>query len=44
MVFSPHAFDGAPHTHLATLTYPDGGTPAQEGAIIARGRRDLSRW
>ena len=34
MVFSPHAFDGAPHTHLATLTYPDGGTPAQEGAII----------
>ena len=42
MVFSPHAFDGAPHTHLATLTYPDGGTPAQEGAIAARGRRQLS--
>ena len=34
MVFSPHAFDGAPHTHLATLTYSDGGTPAQEGAIV----------
>ncbi len=34
MVFSPHAFDGAPHTHLATLTYPDGSTPAQEGAIV----------
>ena len=34
MVFSPHAFDGAPATHLATLTYADGGTPAQEGAII----------
>jgi len=34
MVFSPHAFDGAPHTHLATLTYPDGGSPAQEGAMI----------
>ncbi len=34
MVFSPHAFDGAPHTHLATLTLPDGGTPAQEGAIV----------
>jgi putative ABC transport system permease protein len=33
MVFSPHAFDGAPATHLATLTYADGGTPAQEGAI-----------
>ncbi len=34
MVFSPHSFDGAPHTHLATLIYPDGGTPAQEAAII----------
>ncbi|MBI2714168.1 MAG: FtsX-like permease family protein [Rhizobiales bacterium] len=34
MVFSPRAFDGAPHTHLATLTYPDGGSPAQEGAVI----------
>ncbi len=34
MVFSPHAFDGAPHTHLATLTYPDGGTPTQEGALV----------
>jgi len=34
MVFSPHAFDGAPHTHLATLIYPGGGTPAQEAAII----------
>lgn len=34
MVFSPHAFDGAPATHLATLTYPDGGTPAQEGSIV----------
>jgi putative ABC transport system permease protein len=34
MVFSPHAFDGAPHTHLATLTYRNGGTPAQEGALV----------
>jgi putative ABC transport system permease protein len=34
MVFSPHAFDGAPHSHLATLTYPDGGTPEQEGSIV----------
>jgi putative ABC transport system permease protein len=34
MVFSPHAFDGAPHTRLATLTFPDGGTPEQEGTII----------
>ncbi len=34
MVFSPNAFRGAPHTHLATLTYGAGSTPAQEGAII----------
>jgi putative ABC transport system permease protein len=34
MVFSPNAFRGAPHTHLATLTYPNGGMAAQEGAVI----------
>ena len=34
MVFSPHAFNGAPHTHLATLTFPNGGTPTQEGSIV----------
>jgi putative ABC transport system permease protein len=34
MVFSPNAFRGAPATHLATLTYPEGSTPAQEAAII----------
>ena len=33
MVFSPHAFDGAPRTHLATLTFAGGGTPTQEGAM-----------
>ena len=36
MVFSPNTFRGAPHTRLATLTYPDGGTPAEEGALIRR--------
>jgi putative ABC transport system permease protein len=35
MVFSPNAFRGAPHTRLATLTYPRGGTAAREGALIA---------
>jgi putative ABC transport system permease protein len=35
MVFSPNTFTGAPHTRLATLTYPNGGTSAQEGALIA---------
>jgi putative ABC transport system permease protein len=34
LVYSPHAFDGAPLTHLATLTYPGGSTPAQEAAIV----------
>jgi putative ABC transport system permease protein len=34
MVFSPNSFRGAPHTHLATLTYPGGGTPAQEATLI----------
>ena len=36
MVFSPNAFRGAPHTRLATLAYPDGGTAAQEGALIRK--------
>jgi putative ABC transport system permease protein len=34
MVFSSNSFRGAPNTHLATLTYPDGSTPAQEVAVI----------
>ena len=34
MVFSPNSFRGAPHTHLATLTYPGGGTATQEAAVI----------
>ena len=34
LVYSPHAFDGAPATHLATLTFADGGTPAQEAGIV----------
>jgi putative ABC transport system permease protein len=34
MVFSSNSFRGAPHTHLATLAYPGGGTPAEEVAVI----------
>jgi putative ABC transport system permease protein len=34
MVFSPNTFRGAPHTRLATLTYGDGSTVAQEGKVI----------
>ncbi|HEY7232452.1 MAG TPA: FtsX-like permease family protein [Pseudolabrys sp.] len=34
MVFSPNSFAGAPHSHLATLTYPGGGTRSDEAATI----------
>ena len=34
LVFSPGTFRGAPHTDIATLTYPDGGTPQPEAALI----------
>jgi putative ABC transport system permease protein len=34
LVFSPGAFTGAPHTHIATLTYPGGGTAAEETALL----------
>ena len=35
LVFSPGTFAGAPHTHIATLTYPGGGgTAAEETALI----------
>ena len=38
LVFSPNAFKGAPHTHIATLTYPGGSTTAEETALLkARG-------
>jgi putative ABC transport system permease protein len=34
MVFSPNTVRGAPHTHLATMTLPGGGTPAEESAVL----------
>ena len=34
MVFSPNTFRGAPHTHLATLRFADGGSPREEGAVL----------
>ena len=34
MVFSPNTFRGAPHTHLATLRFADGGTAREEGAVL----------
>jgi putative ABC transport system permease protein len=34
MVFSPNTFRGAPYRQLATLTYPDGSTPAEEATLV----------
>jgi putative ABC transport system permease protein len=34
LVFSPGAFAGAPHTDIATLTFADGGNPAEETALV----------
>jgi putative ABC transport system permease protein len=34
LVFSPGAFRGAPHTEIATVTYPGGGTVAEEIALL----------
>jgi putative ABC transport system permease protein len=34
LVFSPGAFDGAPHSDIATLTFADGGTAAEEAKIV----------
>lgn len=34
LVFSPNTFAGAPHTHLATLTYPEGSTNEGEFAVL----------
>lgn len=34
MVFSPNTFANAPHSHLATLTYKDGGTAEKEFSLM----------
>jgi putative ABC transport system permease protein len=34
LVFSPAALRGAPHMEIATATYPDGGTVAEETALL----------
>ena len=34
MVFSPNSFAGAPHTHLATVTFPNGADAARDAAIL----------
>jgi putative ABC transport system permease protein len=34
LVFSPNTFRGAPHADIATLTFADGGTTAEESAMV----------
>ena len=34
LVFAPNAFAGAPHTDIATLTYPGGSTAVEEIALL----------
>jgi putative ABC transport system permease protein len=34
LVYSPNAFHGAPHTHIATLSYPNGSTLQQETTLL----------
>jgi putative ABC transport system permease protein len=34
MVFSPATFRAAPHTHIATLSYPGGGTSEEEAGLL----------
>ncbi len=34
MVFSPNTFAGAPHSHLATATFPDGGATETELTLL----------
>ncbi|WP_201861962.1 ABC transporter permease [Microvirga soli] len=34
MVFSPNTFAGAPHTHLATVTFPNGSDEALDARIL----------
>ena len=42
LVFSPGSFRGAPHTHIATFTYP-GGTTIEQEIGCSRRRRPNSR-
>jgi putative ABC transport system permease protein len=41
LVYSPGAFRGAPHTHIATLTYPRESTLQEETALLKDIARDF---
>jgi putative ABC transport system permease protein len=34
LIFSPNSFKGAPHSEIATLTFPGGGDPAREAVLL----------
>ncbi len=34
LIYSPNAFRGAPHTHIATVTFPGGGASPDEAALF----------
>jgi len=41
LVFSPGSFRGAPHTHIATFTYPGGSDAAQEIGLLKAAATDF---
>jgi putative ABC transport system permease protein len=41
MVFSPSAFAGAPHTDLATVTFPGGSNATRDAGILAAAAREF---
>ena len=43
LVFSPGSFRGAPHTHIATFTYPNGGSLGDGDRAAQGGGRPNSR-
>ncbi|WP_230530507.1 ABC transporter permease [Microvirga roseola] len=40
MVFSPNTFAGAPHTHVATVTFPNGSDAATDARILRRSAQE----
>jgi putative ABC transport system permease protein len=41
LVFSPGSFRGAPHTHIATFTYPNGSSTAEEIGLLKAAATDF---
>jgi putative ABC transport system permease protein len=41
MVFSPNTFAGAPHTHLATVTFDGGAEPSRDFALVRAAAKEF---